>query len=207
MNKVNEIIDLIKTKIDNTKNYNYNDINKLAEEIYSHISSKYNEIPYFLITDIIGRMFNIKFEINNNIDINLRQWDKILKIDEININKSQINIKIPKKAKQLEEQFTYLYELPQPSQRTKDWFDYRYNRITASDTATAIDCNPYESVESFICKKCDPNFPFLDNDFVFHGKKYEQIATSLYEHLYNTKVTEFVRRITRWYFIKINIRL
>ena len=51
--------------------------------------------------------------------------------------------------------------------------------------------NPYESVEGFICKKCDPDFPFLDNMFVFHGKKYEQIATQLYEHIYNIKVTEF----------------
>ena len=41
------------------------------------------------------------------------------------------------------------------------------NRITASDMATAIDLNPYESVEAFICKKCDPDFPFLDNEFVF----------------------------------------
>jgi putative phage-type endonuclease len=195
MNKVNEIIDLIKSKIDNYKNnktVSINDINKLSEEVYSHISEKNSEIPYFVITDIIGRMFNINITFDKtDIDINLRQWDKILKIDEININKSQIFIKIPKKYQQIEDQFTYLYELPQPEQRTKEWFDYRYNRITASDTATAIDCNPYESVESFVCKKCDPNFPFLDNDFVFHGKKYEQIATSLYEHLYNTKVTEF----------------
>jgi putative phage-type endonuclease len=190
MNTVSEIIDLIKSKINNSY-ASINDINKLAEEVYSHILAKYPEIPYFLITDIIGRMFNIKFEVNNNIDINLRQWDKILKIDEININKSQIIIKIPKKSQKIEEQFMTLYDTPQPEQRTKEWFDYRYNRITASDTATAIDCNPYESVESFICKKCDPNFPFLDNDFVFHGKKYEQIATSLYEHLYNSKVTEF----------------
>lgn len=187
MNKVNEIIELIKSKIDTSKNYNYNDINKLAEEVYQEVSSKYSEIPYFLITDIIGRLFNVNFKVNNNFDINLRQWDKILKIDEINIT----SIKIPKKALELEKHFTYLLNLPQPPQRTKEWFDYRYNRITASDTATAIDCNPYESVESFVCKKCDPNFPFLDNDFVFHGKKYEQIATSLYEHLYNTKVTEF----------------
>jgi putative phage-type endonuclease len=187
MNKVNEIIDLIKSKTNNSKIYNKDEINKLSEEVYSEIAAKYSEIPYFLITDIVGRFFNIKFEVNNNMDINLRQWDKILKIDEINIT----SVKIPKKSQKIQDQFTTLYNTPQPEQRTKEWFDYRYNRITASDTATAIDNNPYESVESFICKKCDPNFPFLDNDFVFHGKKYEQIATSLYEHLYNSKVTEF----------------
>ncbi len=187
MNRVNEIIDLIKSKIDDSKNYNYDEINKLSEEVYQEVVSKYPELPYFIITDIVGRLFNIKFEVNDDFDINLRQWDKILKIDEINIK----DIKIPKKSQHIQDQFMTLYDTPQPEQRTKEWFDYRYNRITASDTATAIDCNPYESVESFICKKCDPNFPFLDNDFVFHGKKYEQIATSLYEHLYNSKVTEF----------------
>jgi putative phage-type endonuclease len=186
MNRLNDIIAIIKSKL-NKDEYDFLDINKLSEESYQEISAKYEGIPYFLITDIIGRLFNIKFEINDNIDINLRQWDKILKIDEINIK----DIKIPKKSQHIQDQFITLYETPQPEQRTKEWFDYRYNRITASDTATAIDNNPYESVESFICKKCDPNFPFLDNDFVFHGKKYEQIATSLYEHLYNSKVTEF----------------
>lgn len=188
MDKVNEIIDLVKSKIDNSKIYNYNEINKLSEDVYSEISIKYSEIQYFIITDIIGRLLNVSFKFDKKeIDINLRQWDKILKIDEINIT----SIKIPKKSQHIQEQFTVLYLTPQPIQKTKEWFDYRYNRITASDTATAIDNNPYESVESFICKKCDPNFPFLDNDFVFHGKKYEQIATSLYEHLYNSKVTEF----------------
>jgi putative phage-type endonuclease len=192
MNKITEIINLINSKIDKTKIYNKEDINHISEEIYEEISAKYSELPYFLITDIISRFTNINITFNTeNIDINLRQWDKLLKIDEININKSDSIIKIPKKYQPIEDQFNYLFNLPQPEQRTKEWFDYRYNRITASDTATAIDNNPYESVESFICKKCDPNFPFLDNDFVFHGKKYEQIATSLYEHLYNSKVTEF----------------
>ena len=145
MNKVNEIIDLIKSKINNSKIYNYTDINKISEEAFQEISAKYEGIPYFLITDIIGRLFNIKFEVADDFDINLRQWDKILKIDEINIK----DIKIPKKSQELEKQFTYLRELPQPEQRTKEWFDYRYNRITASDTATAIDNNPYEFEKNF----------------------------------------------------------
>ncbi len=118
MNRLNEIITLIKTKL-NDDNITINSINKLSEEVYQEVSAKYPELPYFLITDIIGRHFNIKFEVNDNIDINLRQWDKILKIDEINIT----SIKIPKKSQELEKQFTYLRELPQPEQRTKEWFD------------------------------------------------------------------------------------
>ena len=184
MNKIEEIIKLAQSKLNDSK-LKTNDINTIVYEIYQKLIEK--NIPYMLVRDVIYNMLECTYNIIETKDINFRQWDKLLKIDEINNS----DIKIPKKYMKTFEQFMTLYNTPQPEQRTKEWFDYRYNRITASDTATAIDMNPYESVESFICKKCDPNFPFLDNDFVFHGKKYEQIATSLYEHLYNTKVTEF----------------
>ena len=52
--------------------------------------------------------------------------------------------------------------------------------------------NPYEPVEHFIVKKVDRDrIPFIDGIFVFHGRKYEPIATLMYEHIYNNKVTEF----------------
>ena len=179
MEQIKDIIQFVKS---HTNNIDYN-------ELVKEVSVEYPDVPYLLVRDICSRMIDTTITINTTkvYDINFRNWDKILKIDEIN----NTDIKIPKKHMKTFKQFKTLYNTPQPEQRTKDWFDYRYNRITASDTASAIDTNPYESVESFICKKCDPNFPFLDNDFVFHGKKYEQIATSLYEHLYNSKVTEF----------------
>ena len=91
----------------------------------------------------------------------------------------------------MEKKFNYLKSIPQPEQKTQEWFDYRKERITASDTAAAIDLNPYEPVESFILKKCDPTHKFLDNQNVYHGKKYEPIATLLYEHIYNVIVHEF----------------
>jgi putative phage-type endonuclease len=51
--------------------------------------------------------------------------------------------------------------------------------------------NPYEPVESFILKKCDPDHKFLDNQNVYHGKKFELIATLIYEYINNVKVVEF----------------
>ena len=182
---LNSVIKIIKDEY--TISYSIDEYNTMIDNIYCKIKHSYPSISYQLIRDIIGRMVNIKYTINTTInDINFRYYDKQYNIGEINNN-----IAVPSNYNKLETHFKNLYLTPQPEQRTKEWFDYRYNRITASDMATAIDQNPYESVESFICKKCDPNFPFLDNDFVFHGKKYEQIATMLYEHLYNSKVTEF----------------
>lgn len=161
-----------------------NNIEKSLKDIYNIVNKKYKDTRYELISDIFYRIKKDGFD---NMNLNFREYDNFYEINETTNNK----IKVPKKYKKYEDQFQKLYATPQPEQRTKEWFEYRYNRITASDMATAIDLNPYESVEGFICKKCDPDFPFLDNEFVFHGKKYEQIATQLYEHIYNNKVTEF----------------
>ena len=163
----------------------------ITKNIYHIIVEEYPKATYELVTDIVFRFFDcnytyktLKFENGNN---GFRNWDLEYKCDEVTNKK----IKIPSEYQETEVKFQNLYATPQPEQRTQEWFDYRFQRVTASDTASAIDMNPYESVEGFICKKCDPDFPFLDNIFVFHGKKYEQIATQLYEHIYNIKVTEF----------------
>jgi putative phage-type endonuclease len=191
MGKLGKIIKEIKTiiKRDYTDSiYSTDDYFCMIKDIYNIIVIKYSDTSYQLIKDIISRMVNINYNISSTInDVNFRDWDKHYNISEVNNS----HIIVPPEFVDLDKHFTNLYLTPQPEQKTKEWFDYRFNRITASDMATAIDCNPYESVEGFICKKCDPNFPFLDNDFVFHGKKYEQIATSLYEHIYNSKMTEF----------------
>ena len=159
-------------------------IKKKTCDIYKVVTKKFPFAKYELVNDIIQRINKDGFE---SMNMNFRDYDNSFNINEVENTK----IKVPAKYKKYEEQFQKLYATPQPEQRTQEWFDYRYERITASDMATAIDLNPYESVEAFICKKCNPNFPFLDGPAVFHGKKYEQIATQLYEHIYNNKVTEF----------------
>lgn len=189
LGKIGEIIKIIQSIITKsyTKRYSIDKYDKIVDTIYRNIKDKYPDTSYTLIRDIVSRFLKTSIQFKDNIsDINFREWDKIYSIDELNHYMT-----IPDDMIELEKHFMDMFNTPQPEQRTQEWFDYRYNRITASDMATAIDKNPYESVESFICKKCNPNFPFLDNDFVFHGKKYEQIATSLYEHIYNSKVTEF----------------
>jgi putative phage-type endonuclease len=188
LGKLGKIIELITLTInkDFNKTFPQDQYYVIVNNIYNKVIEEYSDTPYQLVLDIIERMKSSNINFNKIQDINFRNWDSQYNIDEL-----KVSLDIPKKAIDLEKHFMNLYLTPQPEQRTQEWFDYRYNRITASDMATAIDSNPYESVESFICKKCDPNFPFLDNDFVFHGKKYEQIATMLYEHLYNSKVTEF----------------
>jgi putative phage-type endonuclease len=181
---LNQIICLLETK-KNYKNINYFELNNLKKEIFNDFLKKNKNIKFELIDDVINLLYNNNFMYNKNIcfsngDNCIRGYDHLFS-----------DIIVPSKYKNLEIQFNKLKNLPQPAQRTKEWYDYRHNRITASDTATAIDLNPYEPVENFIIKKCDPNYPFYDNVNVAHGKKYEPVATMIYEHIYNNRVYEF----------------
>jgi putative phage-type endonuclease len=138
-----------------------------------------------MIDQVFNRLFNNKYRYNKSLSFDngansFRELENLYP-----------DIKIPSKYKSLLAHFNKLKHLPQPAQRSIEWYNYRYNRITASDAAAAIDLNPYEPVEGFILKKCDPNFPFRDNENVHHGKKYEQVATLIYEHVYNIRVFEF----------------
>ena len=98
-------------------------------------------------------------------------------------------------------------KLKQPVQRSQEWYDARYNKITASEIASVIGTdtsNISESELKKIYKK--PAFKnsyellktkVLKND-VFKGNKYtdwgilfEPIATLIYEHRNNTHIIEF----------------
>ena len=82
--------------------------------------------------------------------------------------------------------------IPQPEQRTEEWFKMREDMLTASTAAQIIGKNPYpkQKPEDLIIEKVFGK-EFIDNEYVHHGKKYEEIATMIYENIYNIKVNEY----------------
>jgi putative phage-type endonuclease len=177
--KINKIMNYTKKCINITNNLTEYSYYKLLKETFDTVKEKYPETTLKMMTNIFSTIFDKQFMYNSKntcVTEYLEHYPPII---------------IPDEYIQKEEHFQKLKALPQPEQRTKAWYEYRHNRITASDTAAAIDENPYEPVESFILKKSDPTFSFLDNANVYHGKKFELIATKIYEHIYNVQVFEF----------------
>lgn len=162
-----------------------NEVSQMKKQVYHDLQKEFADVTLEIVNEIFNRLFSQKFSYDSKISFDSGK-NCFRELED-----KYPDIKTPSKYKQLNEHFNKLKNLPQPAQRSQEWYDYRYNRITASDMAAAIDLNPYEPVESFILKKCDPNFPFRDNATVFHGKKYEPTATMIYEHIYNTRVFEF----------------
>ena len=79
-----------------------------------------------------------------------------------------------------------------PLQRSKEWYEYRHDMITASDLLNATNTNA--SKRNIIIKKASPidtSPQSSSGKACLHGKIFEPIATQLYEIKNNTKILEF----------------
>jgi len=105
----------------------------------------------------------------------------------------------------VEEQIVILKNKPQPAQRTKEWYNFRHNLITASNAYKAFESQCTKN--QLIYEKCQPNpNSNLENDLdtkviqvqmvnvnssLHHGQKYEPLSVMIYEDTYKTKVDDF----------------
>jgi putative phage-type endonuclease len=108
------------------------------------------------------------------------QWINDVQVDDIDDDKSTNRWK----------QVQHLMAIEYPEQRSAGWFKQRDGAITASDLGTALDQNHYEEQYKFIIKKVMGS-TFKGNKNTYHGKKYEKIATMVYEYRMNVHTEEF----------------
>ena len=99
-----------------------------------------------------------------------------------------------------EQKIQKLRDIPQPVQRTPEWYKFRWNLITASNAWKALDSQ--STINQIIYEKC---LPLKDNSFeveeevkmvntntsLHWGQKYEPLTVMLYEKNYGTKVEDF----------------
>lgn len=117
-------------------------------------------------------------------------------------------------------QLEILRAKPQPAQRTKEWYEFRHNLITASNAYKAFDsqCNKNQLIfekcqplnpENYIDKNTetqslDPNIKSIQikiqqnqvqmvniNSTLHWGQKYEPLSVLIYEDMFNTAIEDF----------------
>ena len=110
--------------------------------------------------------------------------------DFIELNNNEVDI--------IENKIQKLREIPQPVQRTPEWYQFRWNLITASNAWKAFESQ--STINQLIYEKCQPIKPINDNDEIkmvnvnspMHwGQKYEPLSVMIYEEKYGTKVEDF----------------
>jgi putative phage-type endonuclease len=111
----------------------------------------------------------------------------IVKVDEDEID--EIEFKINK-----------LREIPQPVQRTPEWYKFRWNLITASNAYKAFESQ--SAINQLIYEKCQPLKDFnideteeikmVNTNTPMHwGQKYEPLSVMIYEDMYSSRVEDF----------------
>ncbi len=127
---------------------------------------------------------------------------------------SSIILEKPNK-KLIEKQIKYLKSKPQPAQRTKDWYLFRYNLITASNAYKIFEsqavrnqiinekCLPLSNnhIEDTVTEDINDDMKSIKiqqpvqmvnvNSTLHWGQKYEPLSVMIYEDKYKTKVGDF----------------
>lgn len=150
-----------------------------SDDIYSDDSS--DDEPIYDLSLLTIKSYENDHEIIKNTNPPYgSQWIHDEQIDD------EITPEIANKTKILEK----LQNIILPKQRSKEWFEMRENKITASDGGTVLGQSPYDAQYKFILKKTT-DVPFLSNRFCYHGKKMEEIATMIYAYRMNISIDEF----------------
>ena len=92
------------------------------------------------------------------------------------------------------EQIEFLKSVPQPDQRTDEWYHFRHKYLTASSLWKVF--STAGARNSIIYGKCAPlntsKYKGFSLDSPMHwGNKYEPVSILWYEHTYNTVVSDF----------------
>ena len=161
-------------------------------EEYNFEKNVYDNI-YTIILNTYG--YDIVDSINLSIDVIIKECIELyfLIYDNPRSFKKTFIIKNPD-IDYVESIFEKIKKKEQPDQRTDEWYNFRWNMLTASSIYKALDTNAKQN--ELIVDKCKPinkkKFNSVNTESAFHfGHKFEPLSTNLYEYLYKTKVGEF----------------
>ena len=168
----------------------YNILNDIFDGNELYADDLYDNTIYDEIKMMVMDTFSQINPINNSEDVSLIESE----IDNLLYQRKNI-VKDPEYTESellyLESKIKYLESIPQPEQRSEEWYIFRNNRLTASDFFGVIDEGAVSRRNELIMKKCGVEMPFLTNAAILHGIKFEDMAVKIYEKRNKVKVNEF----------------
>jgi putative phage-type endonuclease len=172
----------------------------LYDEIYIIIYELL--IVQYIENDLLSKIFNIGVaEANKLLCLTIKLCQNIVYkfyIPKRSYKKTYVRKFSPNKNSasfnKIKAQLTYLKSIPQPEQRSDEWYIFRNSALTASNIYK-IFISDY-SQSQLIIEKSEPldvnKFKNTNlNSPMHHGQKYEPISILYYEFINNTRVSEF----------------
>ena len=170
----------------------------MNSDINEYLNSNYNKI-YKLDNLFIDNLF-----------LELRNYLKTIKYKNYNLKKKYIVeciYKYFKNVLEIDERVLEISKRKQPVQRSQEWYDMRYNIISASDAGTVIGTK-FEHISDSENAKIKPHAAFKTkkdliktkvlrednfkgNKYTKHGQIFEEVANLIYQKKNNNFVIEF----------------
>jgi putative phage-type endonuclease len=177
----------------------------LEEDVLQISNPIYHEKFYTTITETMYETIAAIYDIDvyedpfTEIEEFVKERVKVYVETMINPQRSYLmGEEVYDKNKNLEDMQCHIESLKnsyQPTQRTDEWYKYRYNLLTASNIGKVLGSDAKKN--SLIYEKCQPlvlndmNSYVNVNSPLHWGNKYEPVSLMVYEHMYKTKVEDF----------------
>jgi len=199
-------VDLVETALHLMEEYMLNNPQLISEpDFHEILLEEIKDIFYIQMEDHIEGLDNgedIEEDMNDLLEDAFQIFITLFH-PERTINVSQItNLELcSEDIDELERKIQGLRDIPQPVQRTPEWYTFRSNLITASNAWKAFESQA--AINQLIYEKCQPaKAAVVDEDVkvinnvntssaMHHGQKYEPLSVMLYESMYKTQVEDF----------------
>ena len=178
---------------------NSNLLQTMYYDLYDEIYEETNDIFYahLIETDLLAHLFNIDKDVSIillHLTIELCQ-NIVFKfyIPKRSYKKSYIR-NVTTNYNKIKATIFKLQNIPQPEQRSPEWYVFRNSTLTASNIYKIFISESSQS--QLIIEKCQPSdaSKYKNNNLnspMHWGQKYEPVSVLYYEHINNTKVSEF----------------
>ena len=211
---IDDYMDSINTILDSSNFFTKEELSYLNESIYDNLKNIiYENVEYIMNyefdSEIKNHVLNLFMEQLSSIyKYNVESLELELQIlIQININKIYKNF-IPIRSykntfirkdvniENIKRKIEYIKNIPQPEQRTSDWYIFRHNLLTASSIWKIFSSQStqnqliYEKCSSINVEKFKSSFNGI-NSTLHWGQKYEPISTEYYQKINNVKIGDF----------------
>ena len=163
--------------------------------MYAHPS--FEDVVYYDTTELLTHQLQPLFDFNIDDYVEYAVLEAV-KIYHTNISPRRSYdptfIRINPNIHKMESKIHYLENVPQPDQRTNEWYYFRHKYLTASSIWKAF--GSQSSQNELIYNKCQPidveKYKVVNTESPMHwGQKYEDVSIDWYNITYKTSVSEF----------------
>lgn len=201
-----ELFDIIDSVSETIHQYHKKlDIKKIKIIVHLLIEQKYKKMYVYNKNSVFNKakkLKNSKLESNsesmeeykaNYSNPEIKKIESVIKMEDLVNHMHDYDNNVYKEAmyNRRNKQVLKIKKIPQSEQKSVEWFRQRNECLTATAISVVLDEDPYKYPIDLLFDKCGCGQPFIENENVHHGKKYEKIGTMFYSFRNNIQVAEY----------------